>query len=99
MRRGPQRLQGTLMEWNQQKACGFIQCLEPAGKKFFAHKSEFAVPFQDGEEPPEGTAVSFVAGVDARSGRERAQDIRLESEGADYTGADNVGLPREEDFL
>jgi len=72
-----QRLQGTLAEWNPKKACGFIQGIGPAGKRFFAHKSEFAVPFGDGEDPPIGTPVSFVFGVDARSGRERAQDIRM----------------------
>lgn len=79
---GPPRLYGTLLDWHPQKACGFIQCFDPAGKKFFAHKSEFAVPFADGQEPPVGTAVSFVPGVDAKSGRERAQDIQPENDEA-----------------
>jgi len=75
---GAPRMFGSLTEWSIAKACGFIQCFDPAGKKLFAHKSEFAVPFGDGEEPPVGTTMSFVHGFDAKSGRERAQDIRLE---------------------
>lgn len=79
---GPQRLCGTLVDWKHEKACGFIQCFDPAGKKFFAHKTEFAVQFSDGEEPPVGTMLSFVPGVDTKSGRERAQDIQLATEEA-----------------
>lgn len=74
---GP-RLFGSLSEWNPSKACGFIQCTNPPGKKLFAHKSEFAVQFGDGEDPPVGTTMSFVHGFDSKSGRERAQDIKLE---------------------
>mmetsp|Transcript_134851 Transcript_134851/g.418983 ORF Transcript_134851/g.418983 Transcript_134851/m.418983 type:complete len:388 (+) Transcript_134851:83-1246(+) len=89
---GQQRLHGTLDEWNASKACGFINCLDIPGKKFFAHKSEFAEQFMDGSEPPPGTLVSFTPGVDARSGKERAQDIRI---GTD-SGAppDSVGPQR-----
>jgi len=76
----PERLYGTLDDWNSVKACGFIHCLDVQGKKMFAHKSEFAEPFADGDEPPIGTQVSFIPGLDAKSGKERAQDIRIEVE-------------------
>jgi len=74
---GP-RLFGTLVDWKPDKACGFLQCAEAGGKKYFAHKSEFAEPFLDGEEPAMGTGMTFVHGFDAKSGRERAQDIRIQ---------------------
>merc|ERR1712083_512238 len=76
---GPLRLSGSLSEWNSQRACGFIECTDPPGKRFFAHKSEFAEQFVDGAEPPVGTEVSFTPGFDTKSGKERAQDIQVES--------------------
>jgi len=88
---GQPRLRGTLDEWNGLKACGFIHCLDLPGKKCFAHKSEFAEQFVDGSEPPPGTVVSFALGIDARSGKERAQDIRVEG---DPGLADSLGPPR-----
>jgi len=88
---GEPRLRGSLDEWNSQKACGFIHCLDLPGKRFFAHKSEFAEQFADGDDPPPGTPVSFKVGVDARSGKERAQDIRL---GMDSAVEDDFGPPR-----
>eukprot|EP00928_Gymnodinium_smaydae_P061491 TRINITY_DN45549_c0_g1_i1.p1 TRINITY_DN45549_c0_g1~~TRINITY_DN45549_c0_g1_i1.p1 ORF type:complete len:398 (-),score=57.23 TRINITY_DN45549_c0_g1_i1:73-1170(-) len=74
------RLQGALIEWREEKGCGFIECERVAGKKLFAHKSEFVVPFEDGEEPPLGTMLSFVCGVDKKSGRARAQQIEIADE-------------------
>jgi len=68
-----------LIEWDTHKACGFIETTPP-GKRYFAHKYEFSVEFADGMEPPLGTAVSFIPGVDARSGKERAQEIRVENQ-------------------
>jgi len=88
---GPPRLHGTLDEWNGPKACGFIHCLDIPGKRFFAHKSEFAEQFVDGQEPPAGTMLSFTLGVDGRSGKERAQDIRVER---DPSIQDLYGPPR-----
>jgi len=72
------RLVGSLTEWNPEKACGFIQCPE-AHRKFFAHKTEFEVQLDDGEEPQIGSQVSFLHGLDPKSGRERARSIRFES--------------------
>lgn len=85
---GQPRLYGTLDEWNATRACGFIHCLDLPGKRFFAHKSEFAEQFDDGQEPPAGTILSFTLGIDARSGKERAQDIQVERDTAirDYYG-------------
>jgi len=71
-----QRLQGTLLDWNPSKACGFIKCPD-AGKKFFAHKNEFSFQWADGDEPALGTHLSFVPGIDLKSGREHAEDIQL----------------------
>merc|ERR1711972_157466 len=69
---------GTIIDWRDEKAFGHIECVEPAGKKIFAHKSDFAESFADGEAPQIGTLVSFVAGNDFKSGRERAHNIRIE---------------------
>jgi len=86
---GPPRLYGTLDEWDENRACGFIHCVDmpgqpsAAGKRFFAHKTEFSEPFEDGQGPPSGQLVSFTWGVDAKSGKERARDIRIETEGPD----------------
>lgn len=74
------RMYGNLLDWNVEKACGFIDCPDAPGKRFFAHKSEFARPFADGEAPPQGSPVSFVLGIDTKSGKHRAQDIRTEDE-------------------
>merc|ERR1712217_81354 len=46
---------------------------------------EFAEAFADGQEPVLGTAMTFVLGHDTKSGRERAQDIRI-GDGADVVG-------------
>lgn len=74
---GPARLSGVLKEWNGERACGFIECSSAPGKRFFAHKSEFVEQFVDGEDPPLGTPLNFVLGMDSRSGKHRAQDIRV----------------------
>lgn len=81
------RCAGTLEEWKPEKACGFIICSTAPydGKRIFAHKSEFAEPFEDGGQPELGTPMTFVMGLDSKSGRERAQDIRVGDE-ADVTG-------------
>lgn len=71
------RLSGTLEEWNNTKACGWIESPEYEGGRLFAHKSEFAVPFHDGAPPEPGTPVTFVLGTDAKSGKERAVDIQV----------------------
>merc|ERR1719220_495513 len=79
-----QPLRGTLMEWIDEKACGFI---DSSGKKVFAHKSDFVEPFADGMAPPVGTAMIFVLGADPKSGRERAQQIQLDrGDGAGIAG-------------
>lgn len=74
----PIRLAGTLGEWNPSHACGWIDLRDLPGKRLFAHKSEFAVPFEDNQVPPLGTRVSCALGIDPKSGKERAQDIRVE---------------------
>jgi len=84
------RMYGNLNDWNHEKACGFIDCPEAPGKRFFAHKSEFARPFADGEAPPQGSTVSFVLGIDTKSGKHRAQDIRTD----DAVHRTQVGPPR-----
>merc|ERR1712232_197917 len=71
------RLSGTLREWNNAKACGWIESSEYEGAKLFAHKSELAVPFPDTAPPDPGTPVTFVLGTDAKSGKERAVDIQI----------------------
>merc|ERR1711879_240274 len=71
------RLNGTLREWNNDKACGWIESPEYEGAKLFAHKSEFAVAFHDSAPPVPGTPVTFVLGTDAKSGKERAVDIQV----------------------
>merc|ERR1712050_598825 len=78
------RLYGVLCEWKDEKACGFIEVSDTngmPGKRYFAHKTEFAEPFIDGLVPTLGTEMSFMPGVDAKSGKERATDIRLEPGG------------------
>ncbi|CAK0884720.1 unnamed protein product, partial [Prorocentrum cordatum] len=67
-----QRLFGKLCDWNPDKACGFVECTDPPGKRLFVHKTEFAVPFPDGYEPPMGTPFSFFLGSDPKSGKQRA---------------------------
>mmetsp|Transcript_63746 Transcript_63746/g.179441 ORF Transcript_63746/g.179441 Transcript_63746/m.179441 type:complete len:446 (+) Transcript_63746:67-1404(+) len=74
---GAPRLRGVLSEWKPEKACGWVESPSHPGHKFFAHKSEFAMPFSDGDEPPPGTPVSFILGTDMKSGKERAQDIQF----------------------
>lgn len=76
--RAPLRLAGTLAEWNPSQACGWIDLRDLPGKRLFAHKSEFAVAFEDDQVPPLGTQVSCALGIDPKSGKERAQDIRVE---------------------
>jgi hypothetical protein len=87
---GRPRLAGELSVWDAGKACGFILCQQYPGKKLFAHKSDFEVSFEDGQDPPVGTSVTFVLGTDPKSGRDRAQSIRQESE----MGANVNGLAR-----
>jgi len=92
---GPPLLSGELIEWNQSRACGFIACKDFPGKKFFAHKSEFAEQFEDGQEPPVGTRVGFTIGIDPKSGKDRAQNISLDN-GEDRPGEaeGGLGVPR-----
>lgn len=91
---GQPRLRGTLDEWNGARACGFIHCLDLPGKRFFAHKSEFVEQFEDGQEPPSGTVLTFTLGVDARSGKKRAQDIRVDRGDPGLGAHEGFGPPR-----
>jgi len=70
-------LDGTLIEWNPAKACGWVMPDRDENQKYFAHKSEFLEPWEDGEDPQVGTKVTFVIGRDMKSGRERAQEISV----------------------
>jgi cold shock CspA family protein len=81
-----QRLFGKLVEWNPEKACGFVECTEPPGKRLFVHKTEFAVPFPDGYEPPLGTPLNFLLGNDPKSGKQRAVDIRIQDAQRGFSG-------------
>lgn len=77
---GEPRMFGTVLEWNAVKACGFAQVSGGAvSKKFFIHRSDF-VSIAEGEEPAVGATLSFLQGFDAKSGKERAVDIRFGSE-------------------
>jgi len=78
------RVRGRLSEWSAEKACGWVECMDPAqaDRRLFAHKSEFAKPWGDDEAAPEGAMLSFVIGMDAKSGKLRCQDIRVEKGGA-----------------
>mmetsp|Transcript_161175 Transcript_161175/g.517373 ORF Transcript_161175/g.517373 Transcript_161175/m.517373 type:complete len:574 (+) Transcript_161175:157-1878(+) len=66
------RLVGNLVDWNGRKACGFIE-VPSMGKKYFAHKTEFQIQFSDFQGPPPN--LSFVPGMDPKSGKERACQI------------------------
>merc|ERR1712178_661120 len=77
------RLSGVLLKWNADKACGWI---ESQGQTYFAHKSEFVPQFEDGNEPPNGTPLSFVLGVDAKSLKERAQNIKIDLSSSEDSG-------------
>lgn len=70
-------LQGALVEWRPEKACGWIESPRLPGKRLFAHKSEFVEAFADGADPAVGTQVRFSVGQDHKSGKERAVAIRL----------------------
>jgi len=74
--------QGQLMEWNSEKGCGWISCMQATGGKLFAHKTEFMIQFDDGEQPPIGTTLRFVVGFDKKSGKERAQSIEVADDSA-----------------
>jgi len=75
-----ERLYGTLDKWSVEKACGWISNGEDGGRPVFAHKSEFLEPLDDREAPPEGAAVSYVLGVDPKSGKRRAREILIASD-------------------
>lgn len=81
-----QRLFGKLVDWNPEKACGFVECTEPPGKRLFVHKTEFAVPFPEGYEPPLGTPFNFLLGSDPKSGKQRAVDIRIQDAQPGFSG-------------
>lgn len=86
-----QRLFGKLVDWNPEKACGFVECTDPPGKRLFVHKTEFALPFSDGYEPPLGTPFSFFLGNDPKSGKQRAVDIRIEDAQHGFAGGGFAG--------
>lgn len=87
---GQPRWYGYLAEWKNEKACGFIQCEEPPGKRLFAHKSDFSFSFEDNDPPVEGMKLSFVHGRDAKSCKERAVDI-AKDDGTRVRPTGNVG--------
>lgn len=68
-------MRGVVSKWNCEKACGWVEASD--GGRFFAHKTEFAEQFVDGEDPPDGTPVTFRIGNDSKSGKERAVDIQF----------------------
>jgi len=74
---GGARLQGLMSEWNDEKACGFIEFEGSQGKRVFVHKHDFAEPLIDGQAPEKGTVLNFVMGTDASTGKQRAQDVRV----------------------
>merc|ERR1719188_2686592 len=75
---GTFRIAGVLVEWNIKKTCGFIEVQDGSEKRYFAHKSEFQQPPREGSAPPLGAVLNFVVGHDAKSGKERACQIRVD---------------------
>jgi len=69
---------GVIVDWLPNKACGWVEPMDAAlGKKMFTHKSEFKVQFDDNRPPIAGSRVSFIIGVDQKSGKERAQQVEI----------------------
>jgi len=63
---------GILVKWNEEKAFGFIK--RDSGGDVFCHVSQFVGGIGSIKE---GDKVTFVAGVDSRSGKERATQVSL----------------------
>lgn len=65
------REEGTIKFFNEDRFFGFITCI---GKDYFFHGSDFE---GDPSELHGGEKVSFVAGADEKSGREKALEVKV----------------------
>jgi len=84
---GGERRRGSVQTWDSHKACGWVDCLDEPGKKYFAHKSEFAQQFPDSHQPRPGAPLTFLVGFDPKSGKERATNISMNQGNAAFVPA------------
>lgn len=63
---------GKINHWNQVGAYGFIRPDDPDLKDVFVHTRQCEYP-----NPERGDKVTFVIGIDQRTGKSRAEQVRL----------------------